>query len=98
MAKLIKTNGDILEVSPKNGTDFKLDELQAFVGGYIEIVNLLDVSPLSIADAILVVNEEGKLNGLPVNTVATAVYNVCMQPYEDIVVGDVLLCSSDEVK
>lgn len=98
MAKLIKTNGDILEVSTKNGTDFKLEELQEFVGGYIEVVNLLDDTPLAIADAILVVNEEGKLNGLPVNSVATAVYNVCMQPYEDIVVGDALLCSSDEVK
>lgn len=40
MAKWIKTNGEIVEVQPKNGTDYSLEELQGFVGGYIEIITL----------------------------------------------------------
>ena len=38
MATLIKTNGEETNVTPQNKTDFKLDELQNYVGGIIEIV------------------------------------------------------------
>ena len=40
MATLIKADGTWAEIQPENGTDFKLEELQAYVDGYIEIVNL----------------------------------------------------------
>lgn len=40
MATLIKTDGSKLEIQPQNGLDFQLDELQKFVDGYIEIINL----------------------------------------------------------
>ena len=86
MATLIKSNGVQQEVSPKNGTDFSLEELQGFVGGYIEIIYLDDTK-------IMVVNEEGKLNGLPYNERATA-----MVYFLDAIVGDVLVCESKEVK
>jgi hypothetical protein len=42
MAEWIKVNGDITTVEPKNGTDFKLDELQKYVDGRIEIVPTKD--------------------------------------------------------
>ena len=40
MATLIKTDGSKLEIQPQNGLDFQLDELQKFVDGYIDIINL----------------------------------------------------------
>lgn len=48
MAKIYKTNGEVIEVSPKNGKTFELEELQAIVEHkvdgvsyhYIEIINL----------------------------------------------------------
>lgn len=50
MAKIYKTTGEVIEVSPKNGKTFELEELQAIVEHkvdgvschYIEIINLLD--------------------------------------------------------
>ena len=76
-----KTDGTAKQVKPTNGEDFTLEELQSFVGGYIEIVSLNDM--------FLVVNEEGKLNNLPVNANATALWE---QVYgkTDVIVGDVL--------
>lgn len=38
MAKIIYTDGREVDVTPKNGTDFSLEELQEVVGGYIEII------------------------------------------------------------
>lgn len=90
MAKLIKSNGEVSEVCPKNGTDFQLDELQGFVGGLIEIVYPMTGAPKG---TILVVNEEGKLINLPVNGVASA-----MMGFTDAIVGDVLLCESSQVR
>lgn len=88
-AKIFKTNGEIIEVEPKNGTDFKLPELQKIVGGYIEIVNLTK-------DRIMVVNEEGKIYGLDINSAATEL--LVQNGGCDIVVGNVLVCDSNMVK
>jgi hypothetical protein len=82
---------DAIEVSPENGTDFSLEELQGFVEGHIEVVCLKD-------GMIMVVNEEGKLNGLPFNTRATLAYNRGTGRYDDIIVGNALVCKSEEVR
>ena len=58
-----------------------LSEMQAAVGGYIELVGLWDMG-----GAQLVVNEEGRLTGLPVNTVATVLARRL-----DIIVGPAIL-------
>lgn len=84
MAKWIKTNGETIDVKPKNGTDYSLEELQGFVGGYIEIVRIDD-------ERLMVVNEEGKLNDLPINSIATYMAR-------ELIVGDVLVCKANEVK
>lgn len=84
MAAFIKTNGEITNVTPKNGTDYKYEELKEFVGGYIEIVPIND-------HEIMVVNEEGKLNNLPVNHIASLLYKY------DIICGNVLVCDDSEV-
>lgn len=33
MAKIYKMNGEVLDIEPKNGQDFQLEELQTIVGG-----------------------------------------------------------------
>lgn len=90
-AQIIYADGRVLPASPKNGTDFSLEELQKAVGGYIEIIDLRN-------GQIMVVNEEGKIKGLPVNIIATEAYNMRFQPISDVIVGDVLLCEKDMVK
>ena len=60
-----------------------LSEMQACVGGYIELVHLKD-------GVILVVNEEGRLNNLKPNIIATELAGLS----DDHIVGDVLLISS----
>ena len=86
MAQIIKANGTEIDVEPKNGRDFQLSELQKIVCGYIEIVNLTD-------GRLMVVNEEGKLKGLPVNDEATKLVG-----YNDVIVGDVLVCSRKQIR
>ena len=88
-AKLYKTDGTILEVVPANGTDFQLDELQKMVGGYIEIIPAGE-------GKIMVLDDEGKLKGKPVNDAATMIF---MQAgYYDIIAGDALVCDDEMVK
>lgn len=84
MAKIIKANGTIIDVKPKNGRDFSLKELQSIVGGYIEIVHLKDGN-------IFVVNDEGAINGFCMNLEASKMYGGHL-------FGDVLYCKSREVK
>jgi hypothetical protein len=85
MAELIKSSGEITPIAPKNGKSFDLQELQGYVGGYIELVRLSD-------GKVMVVNEEGKLHGLPVNQMASAIY------LRDSIVGDVVVCTNRQVK
>lgn len=86
---ILCTNGEKKVVRPKNGTDFKLVELQGFVGGYIEVVTLDN-------GRIMVVNEEGKLLGLDYNIGATNLVYEC--GIKDLIVGDVLVCDDDMVR
>lgn len=86
MAKWIKADGTLLEVHPKNkGQEFTLDELQLYVDGYIECIFLNQRQ-------VMVINEEGKLRGLPYNTMATEAYRLVFQPTDEFIVGDALLC------
>ena len=91
MGKLIKENGEILDVEPLNKKDYKLAELQKFVGGYIEIVRLND-------SEIMVVNEEGAFTKEPnrLATIAALMYHA-IRP-NGIIFGDALVCKSSEVK
>lgn len=87
---LINPDGSISNVEPKNGTDFTLDELQGFVGGYIEIIHPTTgrlIKPYQIA----VCNEEGLNMKLPCNPIASVICNTYL-------VGSVLLTSEDMVR
>lgn len=89
MAKIYKTDGTSVSVEPKNGKDFKLDELKEIVGGYIEVLHLN-------GNEILVCNEEGKLKGYPLNIEATRI--VQENDISDYIVGNVLICDTKQVK
>lgn len=88
-AKIYKADGSIIDVKPNNGTDFSLEELQEIVGGYIEVVGLMD-------NEIMVINEEGKLIDLPFNETATQMYQE-VDGFYDYIAGDVLVCDSNMV-
>ena len=90
MAVIYKANGEKQEVTPENGKDFKLKQLQKIVGGLIEIFKLGN-------GEIMVINEEGKLLGLPYNQDATTLYQNRFGAF-DFVVGDVLVCKDNEVE
>lgn len=89
MATLIKSNGKEQEISPKKGKSFKLKELQNLVGGYIETISVS-------TNQLMVINEEGKLRKLPFNQKATEI--ALENSVIDAIVGDVLICMSNEIK
>lgn len=90
MAKVIPAVGEPYEVQPKNGKYFVLKEMQEIVGGYIEIIHLGN-------DKLMVVNEEGKLEGLPWNDEATKMYQECVRPF-DYIAGNALICDEHEIR
>lgn len=57
---IMHTDGTVTPVTPKEGKTYQLEELQALVGGYIELLPLEQ-------NRYAVVNEDGMLHGLPVN-------------------------------
>ena len=81
-------------LTPANGTDFALEELQALVGGFIEVLRLPGLALGSTSWMVL--NEDGKRLNLAVNLVATALVRTIIRPDDDIV-GDVVLCSWAEM-
>jgi len=95
MAKLIQPDGTETLVQPKNGSDFQYQELHDMVNGYIEIVRPL-YHP-QYTDHIMVINEEGKLEGLGVNEKATAIWLHDIS-HSDYIVGPALICKEVEVK
>ena len=90
MAQLIKQNGEISEISPANGSDFQLEELQEYVGGCIDIVSLDNGN-------IMVINDDGKFT-CELNDKATdmAHYNHAIFA-DDYISGDVVVCKNQEV-
>ena len=72
-----------------------LEEMQKFVGGYIEVVTSADTN------SQIVLDEEGKLKGKPLNKEATELYLGEEQDDTsagwdfDYIVGDVMVLSGD---
>lgn len=89
LSTLIRTDGLHTNVEPSNGTDFSLEELNGFVGGYIEVVRLSK-------SQVMVVNEEGKLMDLEPNPCATLLVQIA--GHRDTIVGNVLVCDINKIK
>jgi len=83
----VTTDGRIEEILPANGKDFKLEEVQKRVEGYIEIVYLQN-------NLIMIINDEGKYDK-PFNALATvaAHHDLAIADY-DYICGDVVICPS----
>lgn len=80
-----------MSVSPLNGTDFSVEEIHNLINGFFELVHCKD-------GILMLVDEEGKLKELEYNFEATLYAKEhCVYPFNDFIVGDVLICRNDEV-
>lgn len=89
MAKIYKPDGQIIDIHPKNGTDFSLEEIQSIVNGYFETLSLPDGSWVAV-------NDKGKEMGLPININATKI--IRSVGYDDCIVGNALICKYSEIR
>lgn len=67
MAIHISTKTEPMAIQPNNGQHFTLAELQHLVNGHIEMIYLPSCR-------IMVVNEEGRINGSEKNEIASAIW------------------------
>ena len=66
-----------------------LEEMQKFVGGYIEVLHISK-------ELTMVIDEEGKLNDKPINQEATNIAHEHEAIFEmDYIAGDVLILSGN---
>lgn len=87
MARWIKADGTVKEIQPANKVEFTLDEMRACVGGHIEAVKLT-------SQEVMYVNDEGVLQQLPINTIATEVFHQHRpERSHEPICGDVLIAS-----
>ena len=86
--RLLKPDGTFTPYPPK-GAHYTLEEMQEAVGGYIELVHLKGGK----TPHIMVINEEGKNHGLPLNERATSLYD----GFPDCIVGNALVCLDGDV-
>jgi hypothetical protein len=88
MSIFIPARGKPREVTPADNKAFTLEELQKFVGGYIELACML-------ADGSrLYVNEHGKMQTNIINVEATQILASVIGPI-DLVLGDAVLVSRE---
>jgi hypothetical protein len=77
---------------PTDTSTAEYNFLSAAVGGWIEMVTLVD----NLDGIILWVNEEGKIDQLDYNPLATTIWETCFG-FTDVIVGNVVLTGgSDE--
>ena len=67
----------------------RLEGLQGVVGGYIEALRLPD-------GRYLIINENGRMEGLPLNPLATTIATIAFEGAVMRIVGDVILCRRGE--
>ena len=93
-AKLLKVSGEVMEIEPKNGTDFKLDELYEHLQcSLVEVINLNQ-------DDIMVVDEEGKWasnNVINVNATVLAQENRAIV-FWDYIAGNAIVCNRQMIR
>lgn len=83
--------GEIREIAPKNGSDFKLAEAQALVDGHIEVLYLN-------SDWIMILNEDGK-RFKECNDKATRIAHSWQAiRSDDYICGDVIICLSGQLR
>jgi len=86
MNYVIKIDGN--KVTREEFNNASLERLQQLIGGYIETV------PCIFRDYILVIDEEGKLKGLPKNRIANELSALSVQWF-DVLVGPALIAKTE---
>lgn len=85
-----------MELGRRHSQRLRLEDLQEAVGGRIQFISCGDVLPTG-RELAMVINEEGKLNGMPENELATLLAQKFRAIYVwDEIVGPVLLVTSDK--
>ena len=88
----VNHKGPYIDCEPENGTNFTLEELYKKLDcKLIEVVSLQE-------GWILIIDEEGKLNGKKINDIATSYFRKAKPYVNDFIVGDVILCPSNLLK
>lgn len=86
---LVTSSGTMRDIEPMNGEYYKLRELQHYVGGYIETVNVGN-------GKVLIMDEEGKLKGKLPNKIATGW--LLTEGINDWIAGDAILIDRKHIK
>ena len=88
-AKIIYTDKEAEDYTPKNGKTFEFDELKGIVDGHFEIVWLND-------GRMIIVDEDGKSKDKAVNIPAT---NILRRDHftTDYIVGTAIVCDADMI-
>lgn len=88
-AKIIYTDKEAEDYTPKNGKTFALTEMQEIIGGYIEPIRLND-------GRVIIVDEDGKSKNKAVNIPAT---NILRRDHftTDYIVGTAIVCDADMI-
>ena len=89
-AKIIYTDKEDEDYTPKNGKTFALTEMQEIIGGYVEPNRLND-------GRMIIVDEDGKSKGKAVNIPAT---NILRRDHytTDYIVGTAIVCDADMIE
>ena len=89
-AKIIYTDKEDEDYTPKNGKTFALTEMQEIIGGYVEPIRLND-------GRMIIVDEDGKSKDKAVNSPAT---NILRRDHytTDYIVGTAIVCDADMVE
>lgn len=110
---IIYESGEIKSVSPLNGEDFSLKELQDAVKGYIEILPIRkrvgvfaftscngEYIEIDLTkDYIIVMNSDGKFETPVCNNIATVLAaSSCSIMHGDWIAGSVLICPNKLVR
>ena len=97
MTKDIKLNECKFKIIEDSKDEPNLKEAQEFVGGYVEGITFPNGD-------YLIINEEGKLMNLPLNSEATVMWRATftkdkyVSGYDDFVVGPAILIKKDALK
>ena len=89
-AKIIYTDKEAEDYTPKNGKTFGLTEMQEIIGGYVEPIRLND-------GRMIIVDEDGKSKNKAVNIPAT---NILRRDHytTDYIVGTAIVCDADMIE
>lgn len=88
-AKIIYTDKEAEDYTPKNGKTFALTEMQEIIGGYVEPIRLND-------GRVIIVDSQGKALNKAVNIPAT---NILRRDHftTDYIVGTAIVCDADMI-